>query len=432
MKAKYIRIITVGGILLLLVLQYIWFKNSYILMEHDTIEKTQKTLRETIEADLYKRLTLFSINVKMQDGKNFNNSEVVSQKNIKESDDIANSLQDFAKSVGKPCTITGIDTIFSKKLKKNIGFIPKYSLRFVNESLVQNSQPNKYTLYSKVTDNQYVEVTLTSPMGSILRQAQFILIVSILLAIMIGIILLYQLKSMLRENKFVDFIKDYTHALTHELKTPISGIYMSASQLASGKLEDKPDSRKIHYQICRDQSSKLLKTVERILLVAKAEHTSIIPSYENVALKPYIEKIAEAYRQNNYRHKNLEIDTKISPESFAWDFDPVLIENVFSNLIDNAIKYSDNSIKIEISCANLEGKMRLSIKDNGFGIKEKDLKHIFDNFERGDKMESKGIDGFGIGLNYVQKVIKAHKGIIRVNSKEGQGSEFIIELPQKN
>jgi len=236
---------------------------------------------------------------------------------------------------------------------------------------------------------------------------------------------------MLRENRFVEFIKDYTHALTHELKTPISGIYMSASQLASGKLENNPESRQRHYQICKDQSAKLLKTVGRILIVAKAEHTAIIPDYDTVEVKEFVEKIAESYRLNNFRQKDLEIVTNITPENVIGNFDPVLIENVFSNLIDNAMKYSDSSVKIEISCILSEDKLRFIIKDNGFGIVEKELKHIFNNFERGNKMQSKGIDGFGIGLNYVQKVIKAHKGIIRVNSKEGVGSEFIIDLPDK-
>jgi two-component system phosphate regulon sensor histidine kinase PhoR len=204
---------------------------------------------------------------------------------------------------------------------------------------------------------------------------------------------------------------------------------MSSSQLASGKLEDKPESRQKYYQICSDQSSKLLATVERLLLVAKAEHSAIIPNIEDVDTKSFIEKIAENFRMNNFRQKNLEILTLLPKEELIGKFDPVLIENVLSNLIDNAIKYSDSSVKIEIICGLSEGKLRLNIKDNGFGISEKELKHIFNNFERGNKVENKGIDGFGIGLNYVQKVIKAHNGNIKVESKEGKGSEFIIELP---
>ncbi len=274
-----------------------------------------------------------------------------------------------------------------------------------------------------------MEVVLKAPLKSIIRQAQFIVIVSLFLAILIGIILVIQLKGMLRENRFVSFIKDYTHALTHELKTPISGIYMSASMLASGKLDEKPESRRIHYRICQEQSSKLLKTVERILLVAKAEHAAIIPNIEQVEIHPFVEKIASTFRQSNFRQKKLTITTSSETENLKGLIDPVLMENVLSNLIDNAIKYSNDTIDIHVSCWLKKDTLCFSVKDNGFGMNERETKHIFDNFERGDKVERKGIDGFGIGLNYVYKVIKAHKGKIEVKSQEGLGSEFIIELP---
>jgi two-component system phosphate regulon sensor histidine kinase PhoR len=77
----------------------------------------------------------------------------------------------------------------------------------------------------------------------------------------------------------------------------------------------------------------------------------------------------------------------------------------------------------------VENKLEFRLKDNGFGIAENELKHIFDNFERGNKVQGKGIDGFGIGLNYVNKVVRAHKGTIDVTSQEGEGTEFCIHLP---
>ena len=127
--------------------------------------------------------------------------------------------------------------------------------------------------------------------------------------------------------------------------------------------------------------------------------------------------------------KSVDLSTSFQSETMAGSFDPFLMENVLNNLIDNAVKYSNNSVKIEILCSIVSNKLQINVKDNGFGIAKNEQKHIFDNFERGSKMEGKGIDGFGIGLNYVNKVIKAHNGNISVKSEEGQGSEFIILLP---
>lgn len=429
-KTKSIRIISIIGILSLLILQYIWFKNSYVLMEYDVLTKTEKCLSKSIEDEMFERLKTSSVGMNVNNTPLITDNEVViAGGEVNKTNDINQGLQEVLVVLGKPCSIERLDSLFKESLEDNLDFVPSYSIRLVNDSLEKVEKKNKYTLYNKVTENQYVEVNLNSPLGSILREAQIILFFSLLLAMLIGLILIIQLKGMLRENKFVIFIKEYTHALTHELKTPISGIYMSASQLASGKFEDKPDLRSRHYQICKDQSSKLLSTVERILLVAKAEHTKIIPNFEIIEVKPFVDKIANSFSITNFRNKDLYISTKFQNDDIKASFDPALIENVISNLIDNAIKYSESTVRIEIKCDLKDDKFRIRVKDNGFGISDKEKKHIFDNFERGNRIQNKGIDGFGIGLNYVHKVIKAHKGSIDVESIEGKGSEFIIELP---
>lgn len=399
-------------------------------MEYDVLEKSDKSLNKAVEKEIFERLNFLSIGVSVENNTDLKkDEEYLTNVGINQSTDINEGFQDLLIQMGKPCSVNRVDTLFRKILIESLSFVPTYSIRIVSDTTKELSKGSKYTLYNKITDKQFIEVVLKSPLGSILREAQLILIFSILLAILIGVILIVQLRGMLRDNRFVIFIKEYTNALTHELKTPISGIYMSASQLTSGKLEDKPETRQKYYQICRDQSSKMLATVERLLVVAKAEHTKIIPNIEDVDIKSFVEKIANSFRLNNYRQKDLEISTILPDGELIGKFDPVLIENVMSNLIDNAIKYSDSSVKIDIICGLQNRNLRLSIKDNGFGISDKEKKHIFDNFERGNRIENKGIDGFGIGLNYVQKVIKAHNGTIKVESVEGSGSEFIIELP---
>lgn len=427
--AKSIRILSVIGLLLLLILQYLWFQNSYIMMEKEMKNNLLKVFSRTIELNLYNRIERLSAKIEFMNENQEDIHQDFSSTPIQGSEDINLGLQELANSMGQPCTLEGIDTLFRKGLQESLDFVPSYTLRFVSDTLYNIEEEKSFQIRQKILPNQYVEVVLDAPLGSILRQAQYILIVSLFLAILIGVILIYQLKSMLRENRFVQFIKEYTYALTHELKTPISGIYMSSAMLSSGKLEDKPDSRQRHYAICKEQSEKLLTTVERILLVAKAEHSAIVPDWQTIELMPYVEKIVQTYTNSNHRKKQIDIQYHIQPENASAQMDPVLMENVFSNLIDNAVKYSDNQVNIEIQLQCTKESTQIRIKDNGFGISEKDQKHIFDNFQRGNKMESKGIDGFGIGLNYVQKVIKAHKGNILLKSKEGVGSEFIINIP---
>jgi len=431
--AKFIRIFAVLGILGLLFLQYSWFKNSFVLMEHDILEKANKSLIISIEDDLKCRMDLtFGKKFKMAatTGPEIPvKGKKISSSNSNQDDGFSGFMQDFLITMEQPCKLKNLDSIFKANLLKFIGFPAKYSLSLVSSKVKEKAKPDKFTFFGKITKNQYAMVTLVNPLQSILRQAQIIIAVSIILVIIIGVVLIYLLRSTLKEAKFVSFIKEYTHALTHELKTPISGIYMASSQLSTGIFEEKPEARQRYYGMMKESSSKLLSTVDRILLVAKAEHSKITTNPSPTEVKPFVEKIVEIHRSNNFRRKIVELTCSCQPEALMGNFDPFLMENVLNNLIDNAMKYSEEQVKIEISAGIADNKLEFRLKDNGFGIAENELKHIFDNFERGNRVQGKGIDGFGIGLNYVNKVVHAHKGSIEVTSQEGVGTEFCIHLP---
>jgi len=402
-------------------------------MENELLEKVNKSLSLSVENDLKFRMSLvFGNKLKMAATSNSEtavNAKLVSNNNMNQSDGFSGFMQDFMIKMGKPCNIEKLDSVFNANLIKNIGFPANYSLSLVTSKVKEKTKPDKFTFFEKITKDQYAMVILVNPLKSILRQAKVNIAVSILLVIIIGIVLIYLLRSTLKEAKFVNFIKEYTHALTHELKTPISGIYMASSQLSSGIFEEKPEARQRYYGMMKESSSKLLSTVDRILLVAKAEHSKITTNPSPTEVKPFIEKIVETHRSNNFRRKIVELTSSCTPEDLMGTFDPFLMENVLNNLIDNAMKYSDEEVKIEVFASKSDNKLEFRLKDNGFGIAENELKHIFDNFERGNKVQGKGIDGFGIGLNYVNKVVRAHKGSIEVTSQEGVGTEFSIHLP---
>lgn len=399
-------------------------------MEHDILEKAMQSLSVSIESDMASRMAgVFGKTIIQKDAEIPKDAKIVGKNVINKTNELNDLIQEYLNTIGKGCDLTHLDSIYGTDLKKTIGFSANYSLSIVTAKDRENSRLDKFTFFGKITKNQYAKVTLVNPLQSILRQAQMIIAVSILLVIIIGVVLIYLLRSTLKEAKFVNFIKEYTHALTHELKTPISGIYMASSQLSSGIFEEKPEARQRYYGMMRESSSKLLSTVDRILLVAKAEHSKITTNPTPTEVKPFIEKIVETHRSNNFRRKQVELLSTCTPDDLMGSFDPFLMENVLNNLIDNAMKYSEEQVKIEVFAGTTDGKLEFRLKDNGFGIAENELKHIFDNFERGNKVQGKGIDGFGIGLNYVNKVVRAHKGTIEVTSQEGVGTEFCIHLP---
>ncbi|MPN10122.1 Sensor histidine kinase WalK [bioreactor metagenome] len=127
--------------------------------------------------------------------------------------------------------------------------------------------------------------------------------------------------------------------------------------------------------------------------------------------------------------KPVEFKISFTPENIHMQLDTTLISNAVSNLIDNAIKYSGNSVTINIRCEQKDNNVFLHIKDNGYGMSEKDQAKVFTMFERGKAVARQQAKGFGLGLSYVKSVVEAHGGAVNLSSKEGEGAEFVLVLP---
>ena len=129
--------------------------------------------------------------------------------------------------------------------------------------------------------------------------------------------------------------------------------------------------------------------------------------------------------------KPVSFKINIDLESTHIIADPVYLPNAVSNLIDNAIKYSGDSVTVDIYCHSSNNQLFIEVSDNGFGISEKDREKIFEKFERGAAVGRRGAKGFGLGLNYVKQVMNAHGGTVSLSSLEGEGSKFVLYMPLK-
>ncbi|MEA4839920.1 MAG: HAMP domain-containing sensor histidine kinase [Bacteroidales bacterium] len=455
--SKFMRIISVMGIIALLTLQYFWLNNAYRMVERDMMEKCKGCLKEAIDEELLERMNSLKIKdisivdqIELKPG-----DEIFDPRNVNEGDNFNRNIQELMIMIKCPCNIEKVDTLFLKKIQSQFDFIPKYTLRIFNDSAkhvkVSQKTKNRYpnmdslnknetasykdvifnnSIYVKLTSEQSIELVLTSPTKSIITKSKYIFIVSILLVLLIGVILIFQLKNMIKDKEFTKFMKDYARILAHETRTPVNDIYMLTSRLMSDDFVD-PVKRKSYYNECLSQCSKLFLGIDNILLVAKSEQSKFMIIKSTVDMRVFICKIADKYRNNYFLRKDLKIEASCNSEEYIAYFDADLMENVIFNLIENAIKYSKDVLLITLSCSIENKHIFIKIKDNGIGISEKDIKHVFQIFERGKKVPSNQIKGFGIGLYYVYKVVKAHKGKVTINSTEGVGSEFIIDIPNR-
>jgi len=241
--------------------------------------------------------------------------------------------------------------------------------------------------------------------------------------------IVYQIKIISKLNKIFQIREDFSYAMIHDMKTPLSTIFMTLNFLHTGRLDDKPEKKEKYFQIAESEADHLLTLTNKVLTISKLEQHKLEMHKEELELEPIIDKLIDKFTAKAEKPvhfiKDLQAEVIYADEEFLGE--------VLSNLIDNAIKYSKESVKITLSSTSNELYTILKVHDNGLGISDDDQKVIFNKYERaaaGRRTRKKGSSGFGLGLNFVQQVVEAHEGKIIVNSIEGEFTEFVIYLPQ--
>ena len=219
--------------------------------------------------------------------------------------------------------------------------------------------------------------------------------------------------------------------MIHDMKTPISSILMGIQILETGKLDARPDKRDKLFHILKDESEHLLALTEKVLILSKLENHQLKLFREMLSLRDMLDDLIEKFSAK--ADKPVHFSLVLEVEAILADGE--FLKEAISNLIDNAIKYSGASVDITISSVcKPDGAVVIKVKDNGFGIPLKDQSRIFEKYERASaatRSRKGGASGFGLGLNYVLRVAEAHGGTVRVESIEGEYSEFSLSLPQK-
>lgn len=240
----------------------------------------------------------------------------------------------------------------------------------------------------------------------------------------------YTLSVIIRQRQLSEVQKNFINNLTHELKTPISSIALSASVINNEKILESPKRLLKYASIIEEQNSRLSKNVEKVLNLASLEKSRIILNLEKVDIKHFLEETIDTFKQSESGQKaiiNCRLDnltTNISADKFHF-------ANLVANILENAVKYCETSPEIAIRFVQLKRNFELSFIDNGIGISREHRKKIFTKFYRVPTGNIHNVKGFGLGLDYVHKIIKAHKWKIKVDDNPKGGSIFTLTIPNK-
>ena len=229
----------------------------------------------------------------------------------------------------------------------------------------------------------------------------------------------------LKQRRLSEIQKDFINNMTHEFKTPISSISISADVLSKPDIAESPDKLKNYAGIIKVQNKRLQNHVENILKMASLESNRIKLNKQDVDLHSVIAEVEENAALN-FSQIEYSIETDLQAKSSFVHADRFHLTNIIYNLVDNAIKYNDKNPEILISTVDLPVGIELIIKDNGIGISKKYRKKVFDRFYRVPTGNIHDVKGFGLGLNYVKNIVKSHGWKINLESEEGRGSVFSI------
>jgi two-component system phosphate regulon sensor histidine kinase PhoR len=250
----------------------------------------------------------------------------------------------------------------------------------------------------------------------------------IIIVVVVLIFFLFAVSVIIRQKRLSEVKTDFINNMTHELKTPISTIGLSAEMIMRTDFTDDDEKLKKYAGIIFKENKRLEHQVERVLKVAKLEKDKISLSKEKFDVHELLEEAKDNFLFNqNESGGTIELVMKASEECIQAD--PVHISNVVYNLIDNAIKYCKKTPEITIRTNADKKWFYLEVEDNAIGMKREDIKMIFDKFYRVPTGNLHDVKGFGLGLHYVKLIIEEHEGTINVKSTLGKGSVFLIRLP---
>lgn len=243
--------------------------------------------------------------------------------------------------------------------------------------------------------------------------------------IIILLVYVYSIYTIIQQKKFSELQRDFINNMTHEFKTPLSSILLASEALTKQEQIKENPKLQTYTSIITDQSHKLNNHIEKILNIAKNDASGLSLKPQRIILKPFIQDIAETVKQKN---ENILIELSID-ESISVIADEFHFSNIIYNILDNSIKYCETQPKIIISSLNDTKGLYLKFKDNGIGIPAKNLPHIFDKFYRVNTSKSDEVNGFGLGLFYVKKVVQQHNWKISVENNNDKGITTTLFLP---
>jgi len=262
----------------------------------------------------------------------------------------------------------------------------------------------------------------------ILTRMWVMLLVSFCLIVIVIVSFGYAISTIIKQRNLSEMKNDFINNMTHEFKTPVSTIALACEALSDKQIEKSPEFYSTYIGIINEENKRLGIIAENVLQTALIDKGKINFKFDEVNVNQLVEKCINNFHLQLKRYQG-KIAFKPEAEHADVIADVEHLRNVVNNLIDNALKYSVDHPRVEITTKNVQDGISISFKDNGIGISKSNQKKIFDKLYRVHVGNLHNVKGFGLGLSYVKAIVEKHKGNISVESELKKGSTFRIFIP---
>lgn len=288
------------------------------------------------------------------------------------------------------------------------------------------------TLFPNDTRNlmYYLKVYFPTKRDYIMSSLNYI-IPAFIMTFVLLVVFVITIYLIFRQKKLTDMKNDFINNMTHEFKTPISTISLAAQMLNDSSVRKSSNMLEHISNVINDETKRLRFQVEKVLQMSMFERQKATLKLQDVDANTIVENIIHTFKIKVEKYGG-HIEAVLKAEQSIIHVDEMHFTNVIFNLLDNAVKYrrEDESLKLSVTTRDVSGgRLEVTVADNGIGIRREDLKKIFEKFYRVPTGNLHDVKGFGLGLAYVNKMVRELGGQITVESELGQGTRFIITLP---
>lgn len=458
-KYYYITVIAVAAIVLLQVFYVMSLYNRYV---DENITRIDDAVRLSIDKERYLRSVYLDgrkplkqqyISIKSMDDmspqeidslkrlspiptekERLYNIDAARQKGIAQTsaEFILQLLQDKAFEDGTPLNLNALDSIFIKSCSHN--FPHTFFLYDKDKQVVASAGELKIDAFDYTSNLipigtkglQYLQIKANIQLLPFLLQDVWTLILSAFLMVFVVLCMAYHLIVIRRKDKLLQRREDTINGTIHDLKTPLNSVVATLGWLKSDE-SNLPKKKAI--EISHAEVKHLVCNIESLLVTVRKDRKRLVLKKDEINIL-LLAEVVKSGMDALYHTKPHDIEiVNDLPEGVTVFADGMYIENVIRNFVENALKYSDDGVRIKINLSVAEGLLQVSVQDNGWGIAPQYQKKLFRQFYQVPRGEEKIRNGYGIGLAQSKYIIDEHKGKITVKSAEGEGSVFTFAIP---